>query len=178
MQQYCTKLSTSTNRQAKASRNAEHNPMAIFRKVVSKEGVLNCSVQWPGVMTGLMACPPTDGVAASIGLQDVNVVELHDRFAQNDLITYETLALYPEGVGGKFIVDGDNTYGGQVVTNPSDGLLFKGHPLGATGLARCAELVQQPRGTAEQRQVENARLAPRHNLDLGCARFIPHCECA
>ena len=80
--------------------------------------------------------------------------------------------LTPEGTAEKFIVDGDNTYGGRVVTNPSGGLLSKGHPLGATGLAQCAELVWQLRGQAEQRQVEGARLALQHNLGLGGACVV------
>jgi sterol carrier protein 2 len=75
--------------------------------------------------------------AAGIGPEDLDVVELHDCFAHNELITYEALGLCPEGGADKFIRDGDNTYGGKVVTNPSGGLLSKGHPLGATGLAQC-----------------------------------------
>jgi acetyl-CoA acetyltransferase len=74
------------------------------------------------------------------------------------------LGLTPEGTAEKFILDGDNTYGGRVVTNPSGGLLSKGHPLGATGLAQCYELTWQLRGQAEQRQVEGARVALQHNL--------------
>ena len=110
--------------------------------------------------------------AAGIGPEDLDVVELHDCFTANELITYEALGLTPEGTAERFIVDGDNTYGGRVVTNPSGGLLSKGHPLGATGLAQCAELVWQLRGQAEQRQVEGARLALQHNLGLGGACVI------
>jgi acetyl-CoA acetyltransferase len=109
---------------------------------------------------------------AGIGPQDVDVVELHDCFAQNELITYEALGLCPLGGAEKFVLDGDNTYGGQVVTNPSGGLLSKGHPLGATGLAQCTELVQQLRGQAGARQVANARLALQHNLGLGGACVV------
>ena len=110
--------------------------------------------------------------AAGIGPEDLDVVELHDCFTANELITYEGLGLTPEGTAEKFIVDGDNTYGGRIVTNPSGGLLSKGHPLGATGLAQCYELVSQLRGTAEQRQVEGARLALQHNLGLGGACVV------
>ena len=185
---------------------------------------------WPGVLTRLMACPPTCGAAAAlvcseafaqrhnldrsvriraqamttdrpvtfeaqdmrevvgfsmareaaqkvyetagIGPKDVQVVELHDCFAQNELLTYEALGLCERGGARQFVDDGDNTYGGQVVTNPSGGLLSKGHPLGATGLAQCTELVQQLRGTAERRQVEGARLALQHNLGLGGACVV------
>jgi acetyl-CoA acetyltransferase len=110
--------------------------------------------------------------AAGIGPDHIDVVELHDCFTANELISYEALGLTPEGTAEKFIVDGDNTYGGRVVTNPSGGLLSKGHPLGATGLAQCTELVWQLRGNADQRQVEGARLALQHNLGLGGACVV------
>ncbi len=104
-----------------------------------------------------------------IGAEDVDVVELHDCFTANELLTYEALGLCPEGQAEKFIWDGDNTYGGKFVTNPSGGLLSKGHPLGATGLAQCTELVWQLRGTADKRQVNGAKVALQHNLGLGGA---------
>ncbi|MGE6916444.1 lipid-transfer protein [Achromobacter kerstersii] len=110
--------------------------------------------------------------AAGVDPADIDVVELHDCFTANELITYEGLRLTPEGTAEKFIVDGDNTYGGRVVTNPSGGLLSKGHPLGATGLAQCTELVWQLRGQADLRQVEGARLALQHNLGLGGACVV------
>ena len=100
------------------------------------------------------------------------MVELHDCFAQNELISYEALGLCPEGEATAFIDAGDNTYGGQVVTNPSGGLLSKGHPLGATGLAQCFELTHQLRGSAEQRQVDGARIGLQHNLGLGGACVV------
>jgi len=109
---------------------------------------------------------------AGVGPEDIRVCELHDCFSANELITYEALGLTPEGTAEKFIVDGDNTYGGRVVTNPSGGLLSKGHPLGATGLAQCAELVWQLRGTAGPRQVEGVKLGLQHNLGLGGACVV------
>jgi acetyl-CoA acetyltransferase len=230
MEQYGTQLSTFAKIRAKASRHAANNPLALFRTVVTEEDVMNSPMLWPGVLTRLMACPPTCGSAAAIvcsaefaaqhgldrrvrikaqamttdrpvtfeardmrevvgfsmaqaaarqvydsagvGPQDIDVVELHDCFAQNELLSYEALGLCPVGGAEKFVIDGDNTYGGQVVTNPSGGLLSKGHPLGATGLAQCTELVQQLRGTAEKRQVEGARLALQHNLGLGGACVV------
>ena len=230
MQQYGTKLSTFANIRAKASRHAANNPLALFRQVLSEEDVLNAPVMWPGVMTRLMACPPTCGGAAAIvcsdafaqrhgldrsvriraqamttdfastfeahdmrqvvgldmtreaarqvyeaagiGPQDVQVVELHDCFAHNELITYEGLGLCLDGGAEEFVLAGDNTYGGKFVTNPSGGLLSKGHPLGATGLAQCTELVQQLRGNADKRQVTGARLALQHNLGLGGACVV------
>ena len=109
---------------------------------------------------------------AGVDPQDVDVVELHDCFAHNELLSYEALGLCPPGGAEKFICDEDNTYGGKFVINPSGGLLSKGHPLGATGLAQCTELVQQLRGTADKRQVAGARLALQHNLGLGGACVV------
>lgn len=230
MKKHGTPLSSFAKIRAKASRHAAKNPLAIFRKEVTADDVLNDTPIWPGVMTRLMACPPTCGGAAAIlvsdefarrnGLrtdvriaaqamttdtpstfeardmmqlvgydmskaaadqvyakagvspQDINVVEMHDCFAHNELITYEALGLCPEGGAEKFIDDGDNTFGGRVVTNPSGGLLSKGHPLGATGLAQCYELTRQLRGTAASTQVDGARLALQHNLGLGGACVV------
>jgi acetyl-CoA acetyltransferase len=230
MDKYGTEISDFAKIRAKASRHAMNNPKALFRTELSEGDVLQSPEMIPGVMTRLMACPPTCGAAAAIlvsenfakkhGLrsdvkiiaqsmktdfpstfeardmmqlvgydmtgaaaqevyenagidpQDIDVVELHDCFAHNELITYEGLGLCPEGGAQKFIADGDNTYGGRVVTNPSGGLLSKGHPLGATGLAQCYELTHQLRGTAEARQVEGARLALQHNLGLGGACVV------
>jgi acetyl-CoA acetyltransferase len=104
---------------------------------------------------------------AGLGPDDIDVVELHDCFTANELITYEGLRLTPEGTAEKFIADGDNTYGGKFVTNPSGGLLSKGHPLGATGLAQCAELTWQLRGQCGPRQVEGAKVGLQHNIGLG-----------
>lgn len=230
MKKYGTKLETFARIRAKASRHAKNNPLALFRQEVSVDDVMNAQMIWPGVMTRLMACPPTCGAAAAllvseafakkhglrtdveiaaqamttdypstfeardmmqvvgadmsraaagqvyeqagIGPQDVDVVELHDCFAQNELITYEALGLCPPGEAEGFVEAGDNTYGGRVVTNPSGGLLSKGHPLGATGLAQCYELTHQLRGTADARQVEGARVALQHNLGLGGACVV------
>ncbi|MNN42249.1 3-oxoadipyl-CoA/3-oxo-5,6-dehydrosuberyl-CoA thiolase [compost metagenome] len=109
---------------------------------------------------------------AGVSPSDIKVAEMHDCFAHNELLTYEALGFCPEGGAEKFVLDGDNTYGGKVVTNPSGGLLSKGHPLGATGLAQCYELTHQLRGTADKRQVEGARLALQHNLGLGGACVV------
>lgn len=230
MQQYGTKLETFAKIRAKASRHAANNPLALFRDVLTAEDVMNSKMMWDGVLTRLMACPPTCGAAAAIlcsedfarrhgldttvrirsqsmttdrpvtfeardmrevvggsmareaaakayelagiGPEDVDVVELHDCFAQNELLSYEALGLCADGQAEKFVEDGDNTYGGRYVVNPSGGLLSKGHPLGATGLAQCTELVQQLRGQAGQRQVADARIALQHNLGLGGACVV------
>lgn len=109
---------------------------------------------------------------AGLGPKDVQVIELHDCFSANELITYEALSLCPEGKAGELIDRGDNTYGGKWVVNPSGGLISKGHPLGATGLAQCAELCWQIRGLAEKRQVPGAVAALQHNLGLGGAAVV------
>jgi acetyl-CoA acetyltransferase len=110
--------------------------------------------------------------AAAIGPDELDVVELHDCFTPNELISYEALGLTPEGSAERYIRDGQNTYGGKHVTNPSGGLLSKGHPLGATGLAQCYELTHQLRGTADRRQVDGARFGLQHNIGLGGACVV------
>ncbi|MDE4174461.1 lipid-transfer protein [Phaeobacter sp. PT47_59] len=230
MEKYGSTMLDLARIRAKASRHAVNNPLALFRNELTPEDVLESPTIWEGVMTRLMACPPTCGAAAAvvvseayvkkhglssnvriigqamttdyastfedhdmmkvvgydmtaaaskqvqeqtgIGIDDVDVVELHDCFAHNEMITYEGLGLCPEGGASKFIADGDNTYGGKYVTNPSGGLLSKGHPLGATGLAQCYELTRQLRGTAGSTQVEGARTALQHNLGLGGACVV------
>lgn len=230
MDRYGTTLETFARIRAKASRHAARNPLALFRKEVSTEEVLASSALVPGLMTRLMACPPTCGAAAAIvvskqfarkmgldakvqilaqslvsdrpgtfedksgisivgsdmtreaarqvyeaagiGPQDIDVCELHDCFAQNELLSYEGLGFCVAGEGQAFVEAGDNTYGGAIVVNPSGGLLSKGHPLGATGLAQCYELTHQIRGSAEARQVEGARFALQHNAGLGGATVV------
>lgn len=109
---------------------------------------------------------------AGLGPADIDVIELHDCFTSNEAITYSALGLCAEADIARFIADGQNTYGGAVVVCPSGGLLSKGHPLGATGLAQITELVWQLRGAAEGRQVEGARTALQHNGGLGSAGFV------
>jgi sterol carrier protein 2 len=109
---------------------------------------------------------------SGLGPEDADVVELHDCFSANELVTYEALGLCPEGKAGELIDSGAVTYGGDWVVNPSGGLISKGHPLGATGLAQCAELSWQLRGLAGDRQVAGARVGLQHNLGLGGAVVV------
>ncbi len=109
---------------------------------------------------------------AGISAEDIDVIELHDCFSTNELLTYEALGLCPEGDGGKLIDNDETTFGGRWVVNPSGGLISKGHPLGATGLAQCSELTWQLRGTADKRQVDGATIALQHNIGLGGAVVI------
>lgn len=110
--------------------------------------------------------------AAGVGPDEVQVAELHDCFTVNEALAYEALGLCPLGGAEAFIRDEQNTYGGRVVTNPSGGLLSKGHPLGATGLAQCHELTLQMRGAADARQAPGVRHALQHNLGLGGACVV------
>jgi acetyl-CoA acyltransferase len=109
---------------------------------------------------------------AGVGPEDVDVIELHDCFSANELITYEALGLCGEGEGHKLVADEATTYGGKVVVNPSGGLISKGHPLGATGLAQCSELTWQLRGDADDRQVDGAKVALQHNIGIGGACVV------
>ena len=109
---------------------------------------------------------------SGLGPEDFQVIELHDCFSANELLLYEALGLCPEGEAAKLIDNGDTTYGGRWVVNPSGGLISKGHPLGATGLAQCAELTWQLRRTADKRQVDNVTAALQHNIGLGGAAVV------
>jgi acetyl-CoA acetyltransferase len=109
---------------------------------------------------------------AGVGPEDVDVIELHDCFSANELITYEALGLAEEGHGHELVDSEDTTYGGKWVVNPSGGLISKGHPLGATGLAQCSELTWQLRGTADKRQVDGAKVGLQHNIGLGGAAVV------
>ena len=110
---------------------------------------------------------------AQVDIGEVDVVELHDCFSANELITYEALGLCGEGEAHKLVESEATTYGGSgPVVNPSGGLISKGHPLGATGLAQCSELTWQLRGTADKRQVAGAKLALQHNIGLGGAAVV------
>ncbi|MEU2581956.1 lipid-transfer protein [Streptomyces avermitilis] len=109
---------------------------------------------------------------AGLGIEDVDVVELHDCFSINELLTYEALGMCAVGESGKLVESGATTYGGRWVVNPSGGLISKGHPLGATGIAQIAELTWQLRGEAGARQVPGARVGLAHNIGLGGAAVV------
>jgi acetyl-CoA acyltransferase len=109
---------------------------------------------------------------SGLGPEDFQVIELHDCFSANELLLYEALGLCAEGEAPKLIDNNDTTYGGRWVVNPSGGLISKGHPLGATGLAQCSELTWQLRGTADKRQVDNVTAALQHNIGLGGAAVV------
>ncbi|WP_211261103.1 lipid-transfer protein [Pseudonocardia acaciae] len=109
---------------------------------------------------------------SGLGPEDFQVIELHDCFSASELLLYESLGLCREGEAGSLVDAGDTTYGGRWVVNPSGGLIGRGHPLGATGLAQCAELAWQLRGAAGRRQVTGASAALQHNIGLGGAAVV------
>ncbi|MEU2429951.1 lipid-transfer protein [Streptomyces sp. NPDC007861] len=110
--------------------------------------------------------------ASGLGIEDIDVIELHDCFSVNELLTYEALGMCADGESGKLVESGATTHGGRWVVNPSGGLISKGHPLGATGLAQAAELTWQLRGEAGARQVPGARTGLAHNIGLGGAAVV------
>ena len=127
------------------------------------------------VVGGKMTKQAADEVyeESGIGPDDVDVIELHDCFSANELITYEALGLAEEGKAHELVEAEATTYGGDgPVVNPSGGLISKGHPLGATGLAQCSELTWQLRGQADKRQVEGAKTALQHNIGIGGAVVV------
>ncbi|MEX2158469.1 MAG: thiolase family protein [Dehalococcoidia bacterium] len=110
----------------------------------------------------------TAGITAS----DLDLVELHDCFATAELLHYENLGLCGEGEAGRMIDEGETTIGGRIPVAPSGGLLSKGHPLGATGVANIVEVVWHLRGQAGARQVEGAKVGLAHVIGLGSACTI------
>jgi acetyl-CoA acyltransferase len=110
---------------------------------------------------------------AGVSIEDVGVIELHDCFSTNEVLTYEALGVAEEGHGHELVREQATTFGGAgPVVNPSGGLISKGHPLGATGLAQCAELNWQLRGMADARQVDGVDVALQHNIGLGGAAVV------
>jgi acetyl-CoA C-acetyltransferase len=110
--------------------------------------------------------------AAGVGPEDIDVAEVHDCFVSNEMMSCAALGFCDEGEIESFVLSGANTYGGKVVICPSGGLLAKGHPPGATGLAQICELTWQLRGMARERQVPGARTALQHNGGVGSALSV------
>lgn len=115
--------------------------------------------------------------AAGLGPDDLDIVELHDAFSSAELVYYEALGLAQPGHGFDLIRDNATTFGGKIVVNPSGGLLAKGHPVGASGVAQAVEAHWQLTGVAGARQVENARVALTHVTGGGIAG-LDHGSCA
>ncbi|MFF4366159.1 lipid-transfer protein [Streptomyces sp. NPDC001594] len=147
-------------------------------EIVAQAMTTDTEASFGGSCIDVVGKPMTAGAArqvyedSGLGIEDVDVVELHDCFSVNELLTYEALGMCADGASGKLVESGATTYGGRWVVNPSGGLISKGHPLGATGLAQAAELVWQLRGQAGARQVPAARVGLAHNIGLGGAAVV------
>jgi acetyl-CoA acetyltransferase len=109
---------------------------------------------------------------AGVGPDDIDLIELHDCFATAEILHYENLGLCADGEAGRLIDEGETALGGRIPVNASGGLLSKGHPLGATGIANIYEVSTHLRGEAGKRQVENARMGLTHVIGLGSACAI------
>lgn len=109
---------------------------------------------------------------AGVTVRDIKVCELHDCFSTNELVLLDAMGFCEPGTAHQMVRKGDITYGGKMVVNPSGGLISKGHPIGATGLAQCAELTWQLRGWANNRLVDGSHVALQHNLGLGGAVVV------
>jgi acetyl-CoA acyltransferase len=157
-----------------AKQRGVSNPVKIVGQAMTTDKMEDFNLGALGMIGVGMSRRAAEAVYEQSGLgpQDVDVIELHDCFSTNELITYESLGLCGAGEGGKLIDTDAVTYGGTWVVNPSGGLLSKGHPLGATGLAQCAELTWQLNGMADKRQVEGARVGLQHNVGLGGACVV------
>lgn len=160
-----------------SERFAKQHNLGAAVKILAQSMATDTQVSWQdpinavGKSMTMMAAANVYNTAG-IAPQDIDVIELHDCFTPNEVITYEALGLCAEGEAEQFINAGNNTYGGQFVIGPSGGLMSKGHPIGATGIAQCAELVWHLRGQAGDRQVQGARLALQHNVGLGGAVVV------
>ncbi|MGJ3507627.1 thiolase C-terminal domain-containing protein [Enemella sp. A6] len=147
-------------------------------EIIGQSLVTDTDEGFNGSMIDAVGAPMTRQAAAEalgeagITIDDVDVIELHDCFSVNELITYAGLGMCAPEEAGKLVESGQTTYGGKWVVNPSGGLISKGHPLGATGLAQCTELTWQLRGMADQRQVPDAKVGLQHNLGLGGACVV------
>uniref|UniRef100_A0A0R3RIM5 Sterol carrier protein 2 n=1 Tax=Elaeophora elaphi TaxID=1147741 RepID=A0A0R3RIM5_9BILA len=205
MDKYGTKREHFAKIAQKNHKHSVNNPNSQFQKEYSLDEILNARVIHDSM--GLLECSPTsDGAAAVILCSEqflkksphllkqaveiignisfekskiciLQVIEMHDCFAPNELISYEALGLCAIGKlllgkGGEIVDKGDNTYGGKWVINPSGGLISKGHPIGATGVAQVVELSLQLRGLAGARQVPNCKVALQHNIGIGGAGMI------
>ncbi len=137
-------------------------PITVGGSVLTS-GVYKASAEGPPRIDACISASKECYEMSGVGPEDIDVVELHDCFTIHELLAYEDLGLCPKGEGGRFIDEGKSDYGGQVVVNPSGGLLSKGHPIGATGVAQMVEIVWQLQGDCGERQVPGAKIGLTHN---------------
>ncbi|MBE0458896.1 lipid-transfer protein [Pseudoalteromonas prydzensis] len=156
---------------------AKRNGLSHGVKILAQTMTTDTQVSWQDPISSVGADMTKRAAnkaynSAGIGPQEIDVIELHDCFTPNEIINYEALGLCAEGAAIELVEKNDNTYGGKFVVGPSGGLMSKGHPIGATGLAQCAELCWHLRGEAGKRQVTGAKFALQHNIGLGGAVVV------
>jgi sterol carrier protein 2 len=160
-----------------SERFAKQNGISHGVKILAQTMATDTQVSWQDPISSVGADMTKRAAnkaynSAGIGPQEIDVIELHDCFTPNEIINYEALGLCAEGAAIELVEKNDNTYGGKFVVGPSGGLMSKGHPIGATGLAQCAELCWHLRGEAGKRQVTGAKFALQHNIGLGGAVVV------
>ena len=149
-----------------------NTPVKISASVLTSDPWTERDLTLPDVNTLTRNAAKQAYEQAGIGPEDLDVVELHDCFATAELLHYENLGLCAEGEAGRLIDEGETAIGGRIPVAPSGGLLSKGHPLGATGVANICEVVWHLRGEAGDRQVEGAKVGLAHVIGLGSACTI------
>jgi acetyl-CoA acetyltransferase len=147
-------------------------PIKIAASVLTSDPWTQRDLTLPDVNTLTRNAAKEAYEKAGVGPEDLSQVELHDCFATAELIHYENLFLCGEGEAAKLVEEGATSLGGRIPVNVSGGLLSKGHPLGATGVANVVEIVWHLRGEAGARQVENAKVGLAHVIGLGSACTI------
>lgn len=147
-------------------------PVKVAASVLTSDPYTDRDLTMPDVNTLTRNAAKQAYETSGIGPEDLSLVELHDCFATAELLHYENLDLCAEGEAGRMIDEGRTEIGGDLPVNASGGLLSKGHPLGATGVANIHEVVTQLRGQAGPRQVEGAKVGLAHVIGLGSACTI------
>jgi acetyl-CoA acetyltransferase len=154
------------------ARQAEGEAVRILASTLVSEAANTTGDALHGVVEINARASGTAYDLAGIKPEEIEVCELHDCFAIAEILHYENLGFCERGEGGRFIEEGMSALGGQVTVNPSGGLLAKGHPLGATGVAQVFEIVTQLRGQAGERQVRDARIGLTHCQGFGGATGV------
>jgi acetyl-CoA acyltransferase len=157
---------------SKAARTSVKKPVAVAASVLQSERSGGAGDALYAVTEINTRAANKAYAEAAIRPDDLDVIELHDCFAIAEIVHYENLGLCERGEGGKFIESGLSRIGGKVAVSTSGGLLAKGHPLGATGVAQVVEVVEQLRGVSGARQVRGARLGLTHCQGFGGAAAV------